>query len=810
MSKSLITLAHYEYIDHLVQILGFTNLCDFTSSLKCSDFSYDHVLQVNATLDTFRSLFKLHDFNLSRYEGCQLQTTDQLLTFYKKIFTMLDINYEIYRYKGENFLRLKPENPIYTKYIEKMATERQKIKINPIATSVDNPDMVDPTFYQKAYQKVSSQDVGPIQYYYRQGKQQDHLPNAKVFRQLYPTFDLETYVKHNIDLKGLTNEELMSHFHHFGRQEHRIYERPMLDHIERSNKKDPPTSSTLGHKQMKMSDILTKYKSTSKQEEIVYFKDKFTFPHGDYVITYVETGYLLEERHTPFKFDDLTQVVWTIGDVIVTHSPQISDLALPITFLPYHEVNVCGIKTLPRPDTHFYLKYKSIRLNQLQFEPLNVWVILDDPFFKGHSVITSGMFAKGSEEVMEKSENSLDLIFSKTQIVKVGTHQYQLQGTSETESTAETCVIRPDGTQMWYLRGQLHREGDQPAVIYHDGTLEWYIHGKLQREFDQPAVIEANGTQRWYLNGQRHRNGDQPAIKIHDGHQEWYLYGKLHRDGDQPAIMGSDHSQEWWMHDHHHRDHDRPAIVQADGTQMWYLYGFLHREGDRPAILRPNGSQEWWKHGMLHREGNQPAVIHSDGRREWWMHGMLHREDGQPIIIFPDGTLQLATSTLSSSSSIIENDPPHVFDPQQLDLFLATHPEIDGVESFFSENNAKYTHFTKNEDFITLHYIISRYGDLIRQVKIQTKDALQCRLSLWSLFGEKTIFEGLYQGQWIEFKPLSLVTAEHYEIDLCIRLSPSDLERMNSHVNVSFLYGLLQRPLRKIEHDTFDLKKYFS
>jgi hypothetical protein len=62
-----------------------------------------------------------------------------------------------------------------------------------------------------------------------------------------------------------------------------------------------------------------------------------------------------------------------------------------------------------------------------------------------------------------------------------------------------TLKTYPDGRQVWYLYGYLHRE-DGPAVIYSDGTQEWFINGKLHRE-DGPAIIWPDGSKLWYLNG---------------------------------------------------------------------------------------------------------------------------------------------------------------------------------------------------------------------------------------------------------------------------------------------------------------------
>ena len=129
MSKGELGYEHYEYVDHLVQILGFSGLTDFMTSIKCSDLSPTQIDQVNQTLEVFRGLFKQRDFNLTHYDGDRLQTPEQLLGFCKKLFVILGINYEVYRFKGRNFLRLKPKNKSYDHFIEKKMSEiRQKFE----------------------------------------------------------------------------------------------------------------------------------------------------------------------------------------------------------------------------------------------------------------------------------------------------------------------------------------------------------------------------------------------------------------------------------------------------------------------------------------------------------------------------------------------------------------------------------------------------------------------------------------------------------------------------------------------------------
>ena len=84
-------------------------------------------------------------------------------------------------------------------------------------------------------------------------------------------------------------------------------------------------------------------------------------------------------------------------------------------------------------------------------------------------------------------------------------------------------TIRPDGTKVWCLNGQFHRE-DGPAVEDVDGSKYWYLNGKRHRE-NGPAVERADGRKAWYLNGKRHRE-DGPAVECPSGYIEWYLNGK--------------------------------------------------------------------------------------------------------------------------------------------------------------------------------------------------------------------------------------------------------------------------------------------
>ena len=90
--------------------------------------------------------------------------------------------------------------------------------------------------------------------------------------------------------------------------------------------------------------------------------------------------------------------------------------------------------------------------------------------------------------------------------------------------------IDDDRTQTWYKHGQVHRDGNLPAIIYATGAKRWYKDGKRHRDGDLPAVMHANGAQEWFKDGERHRDGDLPAIIYATGGQAWFKDGMYHRD----------------------------------------------------------------------------------------------------------------------------------------------------------------------------------------------------------------------------------------------------------------------------------------
>lgn len=72
-------------------------------------------------------------------------------------------------------------------------------------------------------------------------------------------------------------------------------------------------------------------------------------------------------------------------------------------------------------------------------------------------------------------------------------------GFSSYGKTGAYVIQETDGTTMWYLNDELHRE-DGPAFIEHDNTQHWYLNG-LRHRTDGPAIIYPDGRTSWYVNG---------------------------------------------------------------------------------------------------------------------------------------------------------------------------------------------------------------------------------------------------------------------------------------------------------------------
>lgn len=98
-------------------------------------------------------------------------------------------------------------------------------KNRPPVTQLNNISQFNQSFYVKAYKDVNPRFTNPKKHYDTVGIMEDRLQNEARFHELYPLFNKSIYIQHNTDLAHLTHEEIMSHFHHSGRFECRVYKK---------------------------------------------------------------------------------------------------------------------------------------------------------------------------------------------------------------------------------------------------------------------------------------------------------------------------------------------------------------------------------------------------------------------------------------------------------------------------------------------------------------------------------------------------------------------------------------------------------
>ena len=91
------------------------------------------------------------------------------------------------------------------------------------------------------------------------------------------------------------------------------------------------------------------------------------------------------------------------------------------------------------------------------------------------------------------------------------------------------CKIDTDGTKLWFLNGNLHREDINPETGLTMPAIEW-----------------ADGSKFWYSNDNRHRD-DGPAIEFADGRTKYYINGKHIPQLDNKHIYGKENLQKFLL-----------------------------------------------------------------------------------------------------------------------------------------------------------------------------------------------------------------------------------------------------------------------
>lgn len=116
MKNKILKREHFEYLDKIVQILGFINLADYETytTYDILKLSQNKIcINVNATIDTFKQLFPLNEFDLRKIKY-KFENIDQVIGFVKKLFFYLNVPIE---YENKT-LRLIPQNKLYNEYIK--------------------------------------------------------------------------------------------------------------------------------------------------------------------------------------------------------------------------------------------------------------------------------------------------------------------------------------------------------------------------------------------------------------------------------------------------------------------------------------------------------------------------------------------------------------------------------------------------------------------------------------------------------------------------------------------------------------------
>lgn len=156
-----------------------------------------------------------------------------------------------------------------------------------------------------------------------------------------------------------------------------------------------------------------------------------------------------------------------------------------------------------------------------------------------------------------------------------------------------------------------------PLVIHRPGILASKTrNGKFHCD-SGPAVEFPGGDREWWLDGELHRDGDEPAVEIMDGGsmtqwsfprsdlrkvnffhllpgtKVWARDGYVHRDGEPALQMPTTDGKlylEYWCDGRLHSS-TGPA-VRSESVQAYYYHGLPHRS---------NGPAELFDEGEVHR-----------------------------------------------------------------------------------------------------------------------------------------------------------------------------------------------------------------
>jgi hypothetical protein len=163
---------------------------------------------------------------------------------------------------------------------------------------------------------------------------------------------------------------------------------------------------------------------------------------------------------------------------------------------PWNENHQDEIKLF---DNEYFTQYcRKIYINFLQMNSVE----LDEKFLrKIGNHFANHTQAKDLGPVFQKAANRVKA-------------QEMLQEDSEKEGNDKANPYRPPdkitpmGTQVWYnSKGEIHRDGDLPAIIAENGSKQYFKNGKMHRDNGKPAYERADGYRAWCENDRFIRGG---------------------------------------------------------------------------------------------------------------------------------------------------------------------------------------------------------------------------------------------------------------------------------------------------------------
>jgi len=144
-------------------------------------------------------------------------------------------------------------------------------------------------------------------------------------------------------------------------------------------------------------------------------------------------------------------------------------------------------------------------------------------------------------------------------------------------------------------------------IVSSKNDIIYTVNGEIHREGDLPAIIYYGVGSFWFKNNQPHRDNDLPACEFINETKEWHYLGKIHRDGKPAIIFKNPLDSEWFLNGVYHRENDLPAkIYHFSGgvLQKWYILGEKRRLSHNPCLIVSNNDSgdydyfEWYLHNQ--------------------------------------------------------------------------------------------------------------------------------------------------------------------------------------------------------------------